>query len=448
MGAKYRVNTESIKVYDTNRSIVVGTLYEDWEVITELTTNDWLRIINCPKDKSFNDYYIHMEYLGQDSNNKAIYNLRYTGDIETESKNIVKEETNSQKYRVSAANVCVYESNSKDSERIGMLSEDEEVIFGTEYQGSWRKIYQCPSHASYKGKWIYMGINGDDLRYTGDIKGFNTVEYYKNTATERKSILEGDKTPKEQAIEDSENSSQNIDSGNIESTLSGGISSSDENYDSFTSEYNSYNISDRAYLRNLENGLTIRKIRGVLGIPHQFSYLTDIRIDENNLFANEYIGRTYAEKILRPMPLLLITPGIPKFMSAFNEDQKRSAITALFGNNRATTTISDILGEGNYSGKYYSLEFAYVDYFKYVNAMLRSAAVYLGIENEEVDGKLLNQFNWLYSNDDQKDWDTDLLETIWSNTGIGSFLGPYAGTIAIYADCGNQVNDSFTNHFK
>jgi len=208
--------------------------------------------------------------------------------------------------------------------------------------------------------------------------------------------------------------------------------------DSFFEEY-APNMSSDEYFQHLADGLDIEDLRGIFGLPHQFLPITDIRIDSASGDSNKdlyRLGRVYSEKILKTIPLLLITPGIPSFMAGFSKEQ-RETLGEQFFRDMAGGVVKDLTGE--YSGKYYSLKYAYVDYFKYVNAMLRSAAVFLGIDKEKVNGKQLGQFNWLYNtSSDGSD--------IWGHKGLGKFIGPYAGCIAFYADCGNQINDSFSNN--
>lgn len=199
----------------------------------------------------------------------------------------------------------------------------------------------------------------------------------------------------------------------------------------FLSLYGSYE-SQNDYNTLLKDGLRIQDIRGVLGIPHQFTALTDARLD-GTITSDDAIGRTYAEKFIKQIPLLLIVPGIPRFMPGATDTQRNTMISNLFG---AKTGISLADLSGNSSGKYYSLKFAYNEYFQFVNPMLRAAAFYLGIEKKQVNGKALGSFNWLYDSEDGG---------VASNRSFTKFLGPTAGSIAFYANCGNDVSESFGN---
>lgn len=201
--------------------------------------------------------------------------------------------------------------------------------------------------------------------------------------------------------------------------------------DAFFSQY-SDGKSSSEYMADLQDGLRIKDIRGVLGIPHQFSWLTDGRIDGSK--DDDALGRTYAEKFIKQIPLLLMTPGIPKFMAGFDDSQKQTVLGALFGTITGYSSLDELVQSDG--GKYYTLKFEYNGYFQFVNPMLRAAAWYLGIEKKQVNGHSLGSFNWLYDGNSPG---------ISSNRSFGKFLGPYAGCIAFYANCGNEVSESFGN---
>ena len=236
---------------------------------------------------------------------------------------------------------------------------------------------------------------------------------------------------------------ENIQSDNITSTALDDITvTPDDVYldDAFTISYNiNGDISNTDYQANIE-GLTIKSVDAILGIPHQFLPTADARIDTNSGAGNaSSIGRLYAEKIIKQIPLLLVTPGVPSFLSSAREDQKKTIIENFLGGGSNEDEITKLINE--YNGKYYTLKYAYTSYFEYVNAMLRSAAIFLGIEKEILDGDELATYNWYYKTTGIGGDNTD----IYGNEALNSYLGPYAGCIAFYADCGNTVDDSFSN---
>lgn len=191
------------------------------------------------------------------------------------------------------------------------------------------------------------------------------------------------------------------------------------------------------YYNNLKNGLRINDLRGVLGMPYQFSAITDPRIEETDDAGNsEAFGRVYSEKIIKNIPLLLMTPGTPIFMVKYKTEQ-RNKIFGLLAEFTAEKLESIIGSDG---GKYYSLQYAYTEYFHYVNAMLRSAAYFLEIQNEKIGGKELGGLNWLYETSSLSGGGYQH-----KNSKLSKFLGPYTGSIAFYADAGTTVDDSFGN---
>lgn len=204
------------------------------------------------------------------------------------------------------------------------------------------------------------------------------------------------------------------------------------------SQYEKTYTSTEDYYNNLENGLRVADLRGILGMPHQFLPTADPRLtdgDESSVGYNTEFGRVYSEKIIKQIPLLLMTPGVPTFMASYSDEQKDKIIGKLLG--WTEETFDSIFNDGRV-GKYYSLKYAYTEYFYYVNAMLRSAAYFLEIQNETIDGKELGSLNWLYQT-------STMGSEIFSHGNLANFLGPYAGCIAFYADAGTTVDESFSN---
>ena len=206
--------------------------------------------------------------------------------------------------------------------------------------------------------------------------------------------------------------------------------------DHFTVVYGNNTLTNETYRSNID-GLKIKDIRGILGCPHQYMPIADMRIDGTK---NESgIGRLYAERIIKHMPLLLITPGVPTLLSSASDNQKKTIVQALLGKG-LNSDLENLFSKC--SGKYYSLKYSYTEYFYYVNAMLRAAAYFLEIQTKTIDGRKLSDYNWMYYTTDPNNSGSD----IFGHEGLGKFLGPYAGCIAMYADCGNNVDDSFTNN--
>ena len=321
------------------------------------------------------------------------------------------------RYVVNTSNIAVYTKalDTTTKNQVGVLSKGS-TFYAEDYGASepnWKRITKCDSKSSYVGKYVICVPTASGYTFSdsdGNVSGLSTLATTSDTNTPTSRDEYGDEVDE--------------DDGVLGTYIE----------DTFMKQY-SQNMTSEKYMQQLKDGIEVKHIRGILGVPHQFLPIADVRTTVGGELVTTNLGRVYSEKILKAMPLLLITPGVPSFMSAYSRSQRRNIIENwLLG---ATEALQQQL-TNTHSGKYYSLKYAYVDYFKYVNAMLRSAAVFLNIHLERVNGIQLRNFHWLYdtsSND----------ENMWGKSWIGKFLGPYTGCVAFYADCGNTVSDSFSN---
>ena len=322
------------------------------------------------------------------------------------------------KYKVNTSNIAVYSKplDTTTKNQVGLIPKGK-VFYADNYNGAypnWKKITEYTTDSSFIGKYVIaiklasgFNFNSDD----GTVDGLSSTNA---TVDNNGNPISRDENG--EVVENNDRLGLYIE-------------------DSFIQQY-SQNMSTEEYMKQLRDGIEVKHLRGILGIPHQFLPIADARTTIGGELVSTNLGRVYSEKILKAMPLLLITPGVPSFMSSYSDSQKSNILYDWLSG--ATEALKQKL-TNTYSGKYYSLKYAYVDYFKYVNAMLRSAAVFLNIHKEKVNGIKLENFHWLYdtSSDDSN---------MWGKSGIGKFLGPYAGSIAFYADCGNTVSDSFSNN--
>lgn len=162
--------------------------------------------------------------------------------------------------------------------------------------------------------------------------------------------------------------------------------------------------------------------RGIFGMPYQYMDNCDPKLIIDN--KPTAFGRKYAEKLVQNMPLLLITPGKPKFMKKFNSSDKKNVLSSLAQNDEST--LNQLLNNSN--GKFYSLEFAYDIYFDVVNPMLKNIARLMNLGDRTIDGTSLSNYNWSNFRD----------------VPIQSFISSKE-SIAIYIDSETQIQESFTN---
>lgn len=133
-------------------------------------------------------------------------------------------------------------------------------------------------------------------------------------------------------------------------------------------------LSQGTYYDDVDvQGMLLNKMAGIEAMPYQFLENVDRRITGTEM------GRKYTEKIVSRIPLLFLTPCKPLFMDDFSDSDRQIAIDAAL-NGGAGNTLGLIEGKG----RYYSAEFDYATYFKYVNVMLSAVSAFLGIYDQEM----------------------------------------------------------------
>lgn len=178
------------------------------------------------------------------------------------------------------------------------------------------------------------------------------------------------------------------------------------------------------------DSLSMKNIKDIMGLPYQWSPLQDPRItdgSDSDVGTKSGIGRTFGDKILARVPLLLITPGIPEFMGSYDLSTKKDLISQI---------ISSVGGEqsaleniATRDGKYYNLKFDYVSYYNCVNPMCRAGAYFLGIQDTVIDGTPLKAYDYMNTNKVARD----------------KFLNIYKGCVPFYVNSETSIQDSFSN---
>jgi len=167
--------------------------------------------------------------------------------------------------------------------------------------------------------------------------------------------------------------------------------------------------------QNVDN--FIKNIRGIYGLPYQFMPSSDRRVPGSNF------GRKYAEKIITNMPLLLISPGKPKFMKSFSISEKEDIISYI--KEKDTNYVDQII---NGEGRYYSFDFNYVEFYQILNPMAQTMSRFLNIQDKTLDGTTLDTYKWQN----------------YTNSTFKNFMSSQE-SLAFYIDSENQVSESFSN---
>lgn len=189
-----------------------------------------------------------------------------------------------------------------------------------------------------------------------------------------------------------------------------------------TNEYSIYNEYNSKYDEQTSASLFVKDMRGVIGMPYQFMSSVDPRLTDS------IYGRKYAEKIASKMPILLMSPGRPKFMKDFSPSEKKDVLRAI-----ASGDTSNIEGLINGTGKFYSFQSNYVDYYEGVNQMCRLAAKLLDIGNVTIPcgngNSRLSSMRW----------------ENYANDAFKSFFASGPDTLGFYIDSEKQITETFNN---
>lgn len=201
------------------------------------------------------------------------------------------------------------------------------------------------------------------------------------------------------------------------------------------SELNNYLTDEQlqAYISGNDDSdidQTVSKImstrtNGIEGLPYQFMESVDRRVFSTG------VGRKYGERIFSRLPLLFLTPCEPLFMDEFNKTERNTVLSNLIGN------LSD-LDSINSSGRYYTVDFNYVEYYKYLNTMLSCLSVYL-----EYNGDSLYNTKIRIGDQEEKkigtiDWSKEL------NDDFKTFFSAQENVV-FYLDGLTSISESFGN---
>lgn len=244
-----------------------------------------------------------------------------------------------------------------------------------------------------------------------------------------------------------------IDSGSfIDSTINylsgiGGASGSAVQY--IQGLYNKYVSTENEVATGTSfTGVPIHRYNFVHGMPFQFTPLTDRRYandttdydsDEDN--CDQY-GRSFAKTIVSDTPVVVFTPGLPRYLTSESlgisqsaEEQNSLANYVLTGD--ADSTVEDLMNSDK-NLEYFSLGVTTTEYFKYVNTLTRNSAILMEIgdmsyHSTGAETNLLRNLDWGNYNKD-----------IDSKTLMSDVLG-IDGGVAFAFDPQSSVSASLSN---
>jgi hypothetical protein len=201
---------------------------------------------------------------------------------------------------------------------------------------------------------------------------------------------------------------------------------------------------------NVTYEFPFKTLNSIEGIPYQFLESADRRIISSS---GQDFGRKYSQKILSQLPILFLMPCRPKFMPGYDESQQKIALESLF---EGVSDRLDNFLELKTGGMYYSVQFAYAEYYLYLNKMIQSVAGYMGLGDEsvnltgkgEADRIPLIRYDWynmpqfndkVFASAESVAFFVDSLNTIDTSFGNDTRPSTIAGTINNYSDMANEV---------
>ena len=210
-----------------------------------------------------------------------------------------------------------------------------------------------------------------------------------------------------------------------------------------TAFYNESVAQERANKSRM--GSSIPRYSFVHGLPFQFSPITDRRRQASGI--SDQYGRVFAKELLSNIPIAVLTPCVPKFLSSKTNpisDKSRNVISSLFGGAHDNESLfQDFANNFNTTDSaldFFAAEPATVPYYEYVNALCSASAINMGIgdmlysPSGGSSRKKLKDLNWGKFN---KDIDIYSL--------IGDITGPQINAVSFAFDSNGSLSENYSN---
>lgn len=190
----------------------------------------------------------------------------------------------------------------------------------------------------------------------------------------------------------------------------------------------------KSNLQTVSNS-TFSKITSVLatfGLPYQFLPDTDMRLDRSDSI--DSVGISYADRIISKTPIVFLAPGRPAFMTKFNKSTTEKVLGILSGAGITDGggSMSDALQGKN--GRYYTFQYANVEYYNYVNPACRLASILYKVNDYEIPSKGGGKIR--IQNVDWGSYTRQNLDFFDMNINFQS--------VPFYVDSDNSVSESFS----
>ena len=226
--------------------------------------------------------------------------------------------------------------------------------------------------------------------------------------------------------------------------------------------YKKYNMT---YLGESLMSIPIGRMIFVHGMPFQYTYLTDRRLNNNTVYSKEptgnfiksgnldMYGRMFAGDIAANTPICSIVPGTPVFLtnikqSLFGVDSNASnkerggwlpVLSQVTDFNIGDAIKSIIDQNDDKAYQYYSMEVNTTEYFNFVNALCQTTARFMGLGNIAYRNRSCTAFDWSNYNQAAEQDYSMFEEVAGMNNGISFAFDPMS---SISDTLNNSTKDS------
>lgn len=226
--------------------------------------------------------------------------------------------------------------------------------------------------------------------------------------------------------------------------------------------YKKYNMT---YLGENLMSIPIGRMIFVHGMPFQYTYLTDRRLNNNTAYSKEpsgnfiksgnldMYGRMFAGDIAANTPICSIVPGTPVFLtnikqSLFGVDSNASnkerggwlpVLSQVTDFNIGDAIKSIIDQNDDKAYQYYSMEVNTTEYFNFVNALCQTTARFMGLGNIAYRNRSCTAFDWSNYNQAAEQDYSMFEEVAGMNNGISFAFDPMS---SISDTLNNSTKDS------
>lgn len=190
-------------------------------------------------------------------------------------------------------------------------------------------------------------------------------------------------------------------------------------------------------------GVPIYRYSFVHGLPFQFTPITDRRYyadttdwDDDDDNADQY-GRSFAKTIVADTPVVVFTPGLPRYLTSESlgisaSAEEQNSLLNLVAGGEADQTVNELLNSDK-NLEYFSLGVTTTEYFKYVNTLTRNSAILMEIGDMKLHSKKLSSLDWGQYNADI-DTKSQLSQVLGIDGGVSFAFDPQSG-----------ISDTLTN---